>query len=137
MTEQRTKPIIVFVCVKNAGRSQMAEAIFNRMAEGRAIGRSAGSDPAEAVHPEVAEAMSEVGMDISAAKPKGLTPDVLTGATHVVGMGCGDACPHIPGARRYDWDVADPAGISLNEVRGIRKDISRLVEILLAEIGAG
>ena len=134
MSEDRPKPIVLFVCIKNAGRSQMAEAIFNRVTEGRAIGRSAGSAPADAVHPVVAEAMAEAGMDISAKKPKGLTPDVLDGVTVVVGMGCGDECPFVPGARRYDWDVADPADLPLNEVRGIRNDISRLIDLLVAEV---
>ncbi|MEX2394921.1 MAG: arsenate reductase ArsC [Actinomycetota bacterium] len=137
MTTAEGKRVVVFVCVKNAGRSQMAEAIFNRKAEGRMIGRSAGSAPADAVHPEVAEAMAEVGMDISAAKPKGLVPEVLEGADYVVGMGCGDECPHIPGAKRFEWDVADPAGLPLNEVRGIRQDISRQIDLLIAEMNAG
>ncbi len=134
MSTEAGKPIVLFVCIKNAGRSQMAEALFNRAAEGRALARSAGSQPAEAVHPEVAEAMAEIGMDIAAARPKGLGPDVLGGVDVVVGMGCGDECPIVPGARRVDWDVPDPAGLSLNEVRGIRKEISRLTGHLLAEV---
>jgi arsenate reductase len=130
----RTTPVALFVCVQNAGRSQIAEALFNRAASGRALARSAGSRPAEAVHPVVAEAMAEIGMDITAAKPKGLTKEIVEGVTVVVGMGCGDECPHVPGAMRLDWDVADPAGLSLNEVRGIRNDIARQVELLLAEL---
>jgi arsenate reductase len=122
------------VCIQNAGRSQIAEALFNKAAGGRALARSAGSRPADAVHPIVVEAMAEIGIDLSAAKPKGLTPDVTEGADWVVGMGCGDECPFIPGSSRLDWDVADPAGVSLNEVRGIRKDIKRLVDNLIGDI---
>jgi arsenate reductase len=134
MSTSARKPVVLFVCVRNAGRSQMAEALFNRAAEGRALARSAGSQPAEAVHPEVAEAMAEIGIDITAARPKGLEPDVLDGVDVVVGMGCGDECPFIPGTTRVDWDVPDPAGLSLNEVRGIRKEVNRLVGHLLAEV---
>ena len=137
MTPSGTAPIVVFVCVQNAGRSQMAEALFNRAAEGRALARSAGSRPADAVHPVVVEAMAEDGIDLSAARPKGLSPDVLDGVDWVVGMGCGDECPLVPGAKRIDWDVSDPSGLSLNEVRGIRKDIERLVGLLIAEITTG
>ena len=125
---------MLFVCVKNAGRSQMAEALFNRAAEGRALARSAGSQPADAVHPEGADAMSEIGLDSAAARPKGLTPDVLESVDVVVGLGCGDECPVVPGARRVDWDIPDPAGLSLNEVRGIRKEINRLTDLLLGEV---
>ncbi len=137
MTSAEGLPIVVFVCIQNAGRSQMAEALFNRLAEGRALARSAGSRPAEAVHPTVLEAMSEIGIDLSAAKPKGLTPDVTDGADWVVGMGCGDECPYIAGSKRIDWDVADPAKASLNGVRGIRNDIKRLVELLVADVVSG
>lgn len=128
------RPVVLFVCVKNAGRSQMAESIFNRLAEGRAIARSAGSEPADVVHPVVAEAMAEIGIDISASKPKGLEPEVLEGVSFVVGMGCGDACPYIPGAVKLDWDVPDPEGLELDQVRGIRKDITRLIDLLLREV---
>ncbi len=134
MTTSSGVPIVVFVCIQNAGRSQMAEALFNRAAEGRALGRSAGSRPATEVHPVVAQAMEEIGIDISAAKPKALDADVLDGADWVVGMGCGDECPFVPGAKRVDWEVADPSGQSLNEVRGIRNDIRRLVDLLLADV---
>jgi arsenate reductase (thioredoxin) len=134
VTERRRPPTVVFVCVQNAGRSQMAEALFNRAADGRALGRSAGSRPAEAVHPIVVEAMAEIGIDLSAAKPKAVGPDVLDGADWVVTMGCGDECPVVPGAKRVDWEVADPANASLNGVRGIRKDIKRLVDLLLADV---
>jgi protein-tyrosine-phosphatase len=134
VTTSTGAPIVVFVCVQNAGRSQMAEALFNRAAEGRALARSAGSRPAEAVHPIVVEGMAEIGIDLSAAKPKGIGPDVLDGADWVVTMGCGDECPVVPGAKRVDWEVADPANASLNGVRGIRKDINRLVDLLLADV---
>jgi arsenate reductase (thioredoxin) len=134
MSNHTAKPVVLFVCIKNAGRSQMAEALFNKAAAGRALARSAGSRPADAVHPEVAEAMAEIGIDIAAARPKGLESGVLEGVDVVVGMGCGDECPFIPGAKRIEWDVPDPAGLSLNEVRGIRKEIDRLVGHLLAEV---
>lgn len=137
MTTADGLPVVVFVCVQNAGRSQMAEALFNRLAEGRALARSAGSRPAEAVHRIVIDAMAEIGVDLSAAKPKGLTSEVTDGADWVVGMGCGDECPIIPGSKRIDWDVADPANASLNGVRGIRNDIKRLVELLVADVVSG
>ena len=134
MSTSSGTPIVLFVCIQNAGRSQMAEALFNRAAGGRALARSAGSRPAAEVHPVVAQAMEEIGIDISAAKPKGLDPDVTDGVDWVVGMGCGDECPFLPGAKRIEWDVADPAGQSLNEVRGIRNDVKRLVDLLLADV---
>ena len=134
MTTAEGLPVVLFVCIQNAGRSQMAEAIFNRVAQGRAVGRSAGSQPAEVVHPVVAEAMAEAGIDISAAAPKGLQGAVLEGVDWVVGMGCGDECPFIPGTKRVDWEVSDPAGLDLNEVRGIRKDIERQVTRLLGDV---
>ena len=134
MSTSARKPVVLFVCIRNAGRSQMAEALYTRAAEGRALARSAGSQPADAVHPEVAEAMAEIGIDITAARPKGLDPVVLDGVDVVVGMGCGDECPFVPGATRIDWDVPDPAGLSLNEVRGIRKEVNRLVGHLLSEV---
>lgn len=134
MSDPSKKPIVLFVCIQNAGRSQMAEALFNHAAQGRALARSAGSRPAAQVHPGVTEAMAEIGIDLSAAVPKGLTPGVLEGVDAVVGMGCGDECPFVAGAKRYDWDVADPSGLALNEVRGIRKNIARLVDLLLADL---
>ncbi len=137
MTERNTLPIVLFVCVQNAGRSQMAEALFNQLAEGRALARSAGSRPADAVHPVVAESMAEIGLDIAGAKPKGLTPDVVEGVTHIVGMGCGDECPHVPGTRRYDWDIPDPSGLPAYQVRGIRKEIKRQIDLLYGEVVGG
>jgi arsenate reductase len=137
MTTADGMPVVVFVCVQNAGRSQMAEALFNQLAQGRALARSAGSRPAEDVHPVVIDAMAEIGIDLSAAKPKGLTPDVTEGADWVVGMGCGDECPLIPGSKRIDWEVADPANASLNGARGIRNDVKRLVELLVPDVVSG
>lgn len=134
MTTAAGLPVVLFVCVQNAGRSQIAEALFNRMAEGRALARSAGSKPADQVHPEVFEAMTEIGIDISAAKPKGMADDVLTGVDWMVTMGCGDECPNVAGTRHVDWEVADPGGQSLNEVRGIIKHIKSLIDLLLPEV---
>ncbi len=134
MTDRRKVPIVLFVCVQNAGRSQMAEGLFNQMAEGRALARSAGSRPADAVHPVVAESMAEIGIDLTAAKPKGLTPDVIEGVDCIVGMGCGDECPHVPGTKRYDWDIPDPSGLSAYQVRGIRNEIRRQIDLLFADV---
>ena len=134
MTNPQGLPVVLFVCVQNAGRSQMAEATFNRLAQGRAVARSAGSRPATGVHLVVSEAMAEAGIDISAATPRGLTPAVLDGVDWVVGMGCGDECPVVPGAKRVDWEVSDPDGLDLNEVRGIRKDIERACTMLLNDV---
>lgn len=125
---------VLFVCIRNAGRSQMAEALFERAVGGRAEARSAGSDPADAVHPEVADSMKELGIDISGKRPKALTADVTDGVDVVVTMGCGDTCPVIPGARVIDWDLPDPAGRPADEVRAIRDDIARRVEKLVAEV---
>lgn len=126
--------IVLFVCVRNAGRSQMAQAIFNRAADGYALARSAGSDPAPAVHPEVAQALAEIGIDISAAKPQGLTPEVTDGVDILITMGCGDRCPSIPGALKVDWDLSDPAGRPISEVRAIRDEIVKRVEDLLNDL---
>jgi protein-tyrosine-phosphatase len=132
MTKQ---PIVLFVCVRNAGRSQMAEALFNRLAAGRAVARSAGSDPADETHPVVREALAEIDIDISANRPKGLKPGVTEGVDVVVTMGCGEACPVIPGARVVDWDLPDPADEPLLVVRTIRDQIERQVGDLLADTG--
>jgi arsenate reductase (thioredoxin) len=134
MTTTAGLPLVLFVCIRNAGRSQMAEALFNRVAEGRALARSAGSRPAEAVQPEVAESLAEIGLDISGAKPKGLEPHVLEGVDVVVGMGCGDECPLVPGAKRIDWEVPDPHGLGVVEIRGIRKYVEQLVGRLYREV---
>lgn len=129
--------VVLFVCVQNAGRSQMAEALLDRASDGRIVARSAGSRPAERVHPEVAEALGELGVDVSNVRPKGLTPGVTEGVDVVVTMGCGDDCPVIPGARVLEWDLPDPHGRPIDEVRAIRDEIARRVEALAAEVQAG
>jgi arsenate reductase len=122
-------PRIVFVCVQNAGRSQLAQALYERRG-GEA--RSAGSKPAERVHPEVVEALREVGIDVEGRKPRGISPDDVEWAEVVVTMGCGDACPVLPGKRYVDWELPDPSEMSLDEVRKLRDEIelrvSRLAE---------
>jgi protein-tyrosine-phosphatase len=127
-------PTVVFVCVENAGRSQIAEALFNAAASGRARARSAGSRPATGVHPAVVQALQEVGIDVSRNTPKGLDDVRLDDADVVVTMGCGDECPVVPGARRLDWDLPDPAGRPIAQVRAIRDDIAARVTGLLAEL---
>jgi len=128
MTEARVPARVVFACVRNAGRSQMAAAFFNRLADpGRALAVSAGTAPATSVHPAVVQVMREVGVDLSRATPQPLTLEVAAGASHLVTMGCGDACPFIPGAIRDDWPLPDPKDRPLHEVRAIRDDIAQLV----------
>jgi len=123
---------VLFVCLHNAGRSQMSLALFERAAEGRHTSLSAGTTPAESVHPEVIAVMSELGIDLSDRKPQLLTTDLAKQADVVVTMGCGDACPYIPGKRYIDWDLPDPKGHPLEEVRATRDDIARRVMALLA-----
>jgi arsenate reductase (thioredoxin) len=125
---------VLFVCVRNAGRSQMAEALFERAADGRHEVRSAGSRPAERVHPEVVEAMRELGADLSDRTPHALERADAEWADVVVTMGCGDECPFIPGKRYVDWDLEDPAGRPVADVRRIRDEIARRVDALLAEL---
>ena len=125
---------LLFVCKQNAGRSQMSEALFEGAANGRHQSRSAGTRPAEHVHPVVADAMLEVGIDIAANQPQKLTDDLAQWADVVVTMGCGDECPYIPGRRYIDWDLEDPAGLSVEQVRAIRDDIDERVQGLLAEL---
>jgi arsenate reductase len=125
---------VLFVCKQNAGRSQMSDALFQRAANGRHQSRSAGTRPAEHVHPVVADAMRELGIGISGNHPQQLTDDLAEWADVVVTMGCGDECPFIPGKRYIDWDLTDPAGKPLDEVRVIRDDIRRRVEDLLVEL---
>jgi arsenate reductase len=125
---------VLFVCKQNAGRSQMSDALFARAANGRHESRSAGTRPAEHVHPVVAEAMLEVGIDISGNRPQKLTDDLAQWADMVVTMGCGDECPYIPGKRYVDWDLTDPADKSLAEVRPIRDDIKTRVSDLVREL---
>jgi protein-tyrosine-phosphatase len=127
-------PEVLFVCVQNAGRSQMAAALLERYAKGRVRVRSAGSEPAETVHPAVVEALAEVGIDISAEVPKALTDEAVREADAVVTMGCGDACPVYPGKRYLDWELEDPAGKSLEDVRRIRDEIDRRVRALTDEL---
>ena len=126
---------VLFVCRQNAGRSQMSQALFERAAEGRHEARSAGTTPAEHVHPEVAEVMREVGVDISDRVPRRLTDELARWADVVVTMGCGDECPYIPGKRYIDWDLEDPAGRPADEVRRIRDDIAARVASLAADLG--
>ncbi|HET8872489.1 MAG TPA: arsenate reductase ArsC [Gaiellaceae bacterium] len=125
---------VLFVCVQNAGRSQMAEALFLRTAGGRHEARSAGTAPAERVHPEVVESMRELDVDLGARIPRRLEQDDAEWADVVVTMGCGDACPYIPGKRYVDWELEDPAGKPLDEVRRIRDEIARRVEALVGEL---
>jgi arsenate reductase len=132
----KTQPEVLFVCVQNAGRSQMAAGLVSLRSHGEVSVRSAGSDPAEGVNPHVAEVMGELGVDLTTAFPKPLTDEVVRAADVVITMGCGDACPIYPGKRYEDWVVADPAEAeSLDEVRAIRDDIDARVRALLAELG--
>jgi arsenate reductase (thioredoxin) len=119
---------VLFVCVQNAGRSQMAEALFEQAAHGGHESRSAGTKPAERVHPEVVEAMAELGVDLAGRTPKRLEHEDAEWADIVVTMGCGDECPVVPGTRYVDWELPDPAGRDLVEVREIRDEIGRRVE---------
>jgi arsenate reductase (thioredoxin) len=128
------KPSVLFVCVHNAGRSQMAAAWLTRLAGDRVEVRSAGSAPAEAVNPAVIEAMREVGIDISAETPNMLTTEAVQASDVCITMGCGDACPVFPGKRYLDWKLDDPAGQGTEAVRPIRDEIKKLVEDLIAEI---
>ncbi len=125
---------VLFVCVRNAGRSQMAEALFAEAAGDRHEARSAGSAPAEHVHPEVVAVMAELGIDLAGRTPRRLEHADAEWADVVVTMGCGDACPYIPGKRYVDWELDDPAGKSLEETRRIRDDIGGRVQQLLAEL---
>jgi arsenate reductase (thioredoxin) len=128
-------PRVVFLCVHNAGRSQMALGWFEHLARGRAIAFSGGSEPAANVNPAAVAAMREVGIDIAHFAPKRWTDEMLRTADVVVTMGCGDTCPFAPGMRYDDWAVPDPAGRSVDAVRPIRDEIGRRVRVLLAELG--
>ena len=127
-------PEVLFVCVHNAGRSQMAAALLNQQAGGRVLVRSAGSEPASSLNPRVVEAMQEVGIDISQEFPKPLTGDSVRSADVVITMGCGDACPIYPGKRYEDWDLEDPAGKEIETVRRIRDEIDGRVRKLVGEL---
>jgi protein-tyrosine-phosphatase len=129
---------VIFACVHNAGRSQMAAAFFNTLADPtKATGISAGTEPGLRIHPEVLSAMQEVGIDLSTAKPQKLTQELANDATLLVTMGCGDKCPYVPGLRRDDWPLRDPKGLPVEEVRAIRDDIKDRVQSLIEAEGIG
>ncbi|HZD15725.1 MAG TPA: arsenate reductase ArsC [Pseudonocardiaceae bacterium] len=129
-----TTPEVLFVCVHNAGRSQMAAALLDHHADGRVQVRSAGSAPAGEINPAVRAAMAELGLDLSREYPKPLTNDAVQAADVVITMGCGDACPVYPGKRYLDWNSPDPAGKSVEEIRPIRDEIDRWVRTLLEQL---
>ncbi len=124
----------LFVCLHNAGRSQISQALFERAAEGRHSALSAGTTPGERLHPEVIEVMHELGIDLSGRVPQALTTELAEQADVVVTMGCGDACPYIPGKRYIDWNLPDPKGRPIEEVRATRDEIQRRVAALAAEL---
>lgn len=124
----------LFVCLHNAGRSQMSQALFERAAEGRHSALSAGTTPGEHVHPEVVEVMRELGIDLADRVPQGLTVELAQQADVVVTMGCGDACPYIPGKRYIAWNLPDPKGRPLEEARATRDEIARRVDQLVHEL---
>jgi arsenate reductase (thioredoxin) len=126
----------LFVCLHNAGRSQMSQALFERAAEGRHRALSAGTTPTDRVHPEVVEVMRELGIDLAEREPRLLTRELAEQADVVVTMGCGDECPYIPGRRYLDWDLEDPKDRPLDEVRATRDDIDRRVRELVEELDA-
>jgi len=128
------RPQVLFVCVHNAGRSQMASALLDLRSGGRIDVRSAGSAPADELNPVVVAVMAELGLDLSREFPKPLTDSAVRAADVVITMGCGDACPIYPGKRYLDWDLTDPSGKSLEEVRAIRDEIDGRVQELLAEL---
>jgi len=130
-------PEVLFVCVHNAGRSQMAAALLEHHAGGRVRVRSAGTEPSDEIDPNVVAAIAERGLDVAAARPRGLRDDDLREADVVITMGCGDACPVVPGTRYLDWDLPNPAGRPLAEIRPIRDDIERRVVDLLRELAPG
>ena len=125
---------VLFICLHNAGRSQMSAVLFERAARGRHEAMSAGTTPAERVHPEVVTVMRELGVDLAARVPRRLTRELAEQADVVVTMGCGDECPYIPGKRYIDWELEDPKGRPLDEVRATRDEIARRVEGLVAEL---
>ena len=134
MSSEDEKPEVLFVCVHNAGRSQMAAALLERAGGGRVVVRSAGSAPGEQIHSGVRDSMAEIGIDLSRARPKPLRDDDVRSADVVVTMGCGDACPVYPGKRYLDWDLPDPADKPVEDVRPIRDDIQQRVDALLREL---
>jgi protein-tyrosine-phosphatase len=135
VTGQSPRPAVLFLCTHNAGRSQMALGYFTHLAGDRAVAWSGGSEPGDRINPSAVAAMSEVGIDITGEYPKPWTEETVRAADVVVTMGCGDACPFYPGKRYENWDLADPAGQSVDAVRPIRDDIEVRVRGLLAELG--
>ena len=133
-TLERPQPVVLFVCTQNAGRSQLAAALMEHAAEGRVVVRSAGSEPAERLHEHVVDALAEAGVDTAGAFPKPLAPEALEAADVVVTMGCGEACPVLPGRRYVDWDLPDPAHATPEQVRALRDEISARVGRLLSEL---
>jgi arsenate reductase (thioredoxin) len=127
---------VLFVCLQNAGRSQMSEALFTQAANGTHQALSAGTNPAAHIHPEVVEVMRELGIDLADRKLRQLTRELAEQADVVVTMGCGDQCPYVPGKRYIDWELPDPAGRPVDEIRGTRDEIKDLVATLLHELGA-
>ena len=128
------RPEVLFVCVHNAGRSQMAAALLDHHAAGRVVVRSAGSAPADTINPAVRDVMAEVGLDLSREVPKVITTEAVRASDVVITMGCGDACPFFPGKRYLDWEIEDPAGKDVVAVRSIRDHIDSLVRRLLSEL---
>lgn len=125
---------VLFVCLHNAGRSQMSQALFERVAAGRHTASSAGTTPGDRVHPEVVEVMREIDVDLADRTPQRLTTELAEQADIVVTMGCGDECPYIPGKRYIDWQLEDPKGLPVDQVRAIRDDIARRVAVLADEL---
>lgn len=134
VSHSAARPVVLFVCVHNAGRSQMAAALLRLRSEGRIEVRSVGSEPADEINPVVVEAMAEVGLDLSEEVPKQLSDESVEAADVVVTMGCGDACPVFPGKRYEDWELDDPAGQDLATVRTIRDEIDERVDRLASEL---
>jgi arsenate reductase len=130
----RERPEVIFVCVHNAGRSQMAAGLLDHHAGGRVVVRSAGSAPADEINPAVVDVMREIGIDISKEYPKPLRDEAVQASDVVITMGCGDACPIYPGKRYEDWEFEDPAGKTVDQVRPIRDEIDRRIQALLSEL---
>jgi len=137
MSTNGAKPSVLFVCVHNAGRSQMAAGFLRHLAGDAVEVRSAGSAPADQINPVAVEAMREIGIDIAGQKPAVLTPEDSQASTVVITMGCGDVCPYYPGQRHEDWDIPFPAGQDLDTVRAIRDDIGQRVRALVEDLSAG
>ncbi|SMY12673.1 arsenate reductase ArsC [Brevibacterium jeotgali] len=133
-TSTTIKPSVLFVCVHNAGRSQMAAGYLSHLAEGRIEVRSAGSEPADQINPVAVEAMAEENIDITTSSPKVLTTEAVQASDVVITMGCGDACPIFPGKRYEDWELTDPAGRGLDDVRQVRDDIRARIQQLIGEL---